>query len=80
MSPAYAKQKFPVPRRRGPRVKDRLAIPPECFTVLEPFVGGGTPAVAALETGRKCVAVELSKEYARLTMERAKRCLPETPA
>jgi len=51
-------------------LKDLLAIAPEGCTVLDPFIGGGTTAVAALETGRKCIGMELSKEYARLTVER----------
>ena len=56
-------------------ITDLLAITPEGCTVPDPFIGGGTTAVAALETGRKCVAVELSEEYAGLTMERAKQSL-----
>ena len=56
-------------------IKDLLAVTPEGCTVLDPFIGGGTTAIAAIETGRKCVAVELSNEYARLTMERAKQSL-----
>jgi site-specific DNA-methyltransferase (adenine-specific) len=38
-------------------------------TVLDPFVGGGTTAKAAKETGRKCIGVELSPEYARIATE-----------
>jgi site-specific DNA-methyltransferase (adenine-specific) len=43
-------------------------------TVLDPFLGGGTTAKAALETGRKCIAVERSPEYAEIT----KKYLQET--
>jgi site-specific DNA-methyltransferase (adenine-specific) len=38
-------------------------------TVLDPFLGGGTTAKAAMQTGRKCIAVELSEEYARIATE-----------
>jgi site-specific DNA-methyltransferase (adenine-specific) len=38
-------------------------------TVLDPFLGGGTTAKAALQTGRKCIAVERSAEYARIATE-----------
>jgi site-specific DNA-methyltransferase (adenine-specific) len=38
-------------------------------TVLDPFLGGGTTAKAALQTGRKCIAVELSPEYARIATD-----------
>ncbi len=51
-------------------VKDLLAITPEGGTILDPFLGGGTTALAALETGRECIGVELSKEYTALIMER----------
>jgi site-specific DNA-methyltransferase (adenine-specific) len=42
---------------------------PQGGTVLDPFVGGGTTAKAAKETGRKCIAVELSLEYAKIATE-----------
>ena len=51
-------------------MKDLLAITPEGGTILDPFLGGGTTALAALETGRECIGVELSKEYTALIMER----------
>ena len=38
-------------------------------TVLDPFVGGGTTAKAAMQTGRKCIAVERSPEYARIATD-----------
>lgn len=47
-----------------PLIKDLLEMIPQGGTVLDPFVGGGTTAKAARETGRKCIAVERSKEYA----------------
>ena len=78
--PIIAQQKLHLTSKPVALVKDLLALAPEGCTVLDPFVGGGTTAVAAPEIGRKCVAVELSKEHARLTLQRAKRCLPETPA
>ena len=39
-------------------------------TVLDPFIGGGTTALAALKTGRKCIGVELSKDYFDLSVGR----------
>lgn len=50
-------------------IKDLMEIIPEGGTVLDPFVGGGTTAQAARETGRKCIAVERSAEYAGITAE-----------
>ena len=50
-----------------PLLKDLMEVIPEGGTVLDPFVGGGTTARAARETGRKCIAVERSKEYAQVT-------------
>ena len=54
---------------------DLLAITPEGGTILDPFLGGGTTAVATLETGRKCIGIELSKEYAGLSAARIKDIL-----
>jgi site-specific DNA-methyltransferase (adenine-specific) len=76
--PVIAQQKVHLTSKSVALVKDLLAVTPEGCTVLDPFIGGATTAVATLETGRKCVAVELSKEYARLTVERAKRVLYDT--
>lgn len=51
-------------------VKDLLAVSPEGATVLDPFLGGGTTAMACLETGRRFIGVELSTEYAALAAAR----------
>lgn len=39
-------------------------------TVLDPFLGSGTTAVACIEIGRKCIGIEISKEYCDLAIER----------
>lgn len=52
-------------------LKDLLAITPPDATILDPFMGGGSTAMAALETGRKCIGIELSPEYAKIAAERA---------
>ncbi|WP_428568696.1 MAG: DNA-methyltransferase [Solidesulfovibrio sp. DCME] len=51
---------------------DLLAITPEGGAILDPFLGGGTTALACIETGRRFVGVELSTEYYRLAGERIK--------
>ena len=51
-------------------MQDLMAIVKPEGTVLDPFLGGGTTAHAALSTWRKCVAVELSPDYAKLSAER----------
>lgn len=38
--------------------------------VLDPFMGSGTTAVAAIKTGRKYIGFELSEEYCRIAEER----------
>ncbi len=55
-----------------PLLKELMAIAPEGGTVLDPFLGSGTTALAALATGRKCIGIELSPEYVRISAERVK--------
>ena len=38
--------------------------------VLDPFAGSGSTAVAAAMLGRHSIAIELSKEYARIARDR----------
>lgn len=38
--------------------------------VLDPFLGSGSTAVAAIETGRACTGIEINPDYARLAQKR----------
>jgi DNA modification methylase len=38
-------------------------------TVLDPFLGSGTAAIAALETGRNAIGIEISEEYCALARQ-----------
>jgi site-specific DNA-methyltransferase (adenine-specific) len=42
-------------------------------TVLDPFAGSGTTLLAAWETGRKAIGVEISEEYCRLAEARLRK-------
>ncbi len=63
-------QKVHLTEKPVPLIKDLLAVTPAGATVLDPFLGGGTTALACLETGRRFIGVELSPEYATLATER----------
>jgi len=43
--------------------------PPEGI-VLDPFIGSGTTAIAAIELGRKFIGFDISEEYCKLANER----------
>jgi len=40
--------------------------------ILDPFLGSGTTAVATKELGRKCIGIEISKEYCDIAIKRLK--------
>lgn len=46
-------------------------------TVLDPFAGSGTTAIAAAELGRRAVLIELNETYVRLTEQRLQRGVQE---
>lgn len=54
-------------------IKALMEIAPEECIVLDPFMGSGTTAVAAIETGRHFIGYELSPEYCALANERVAR-------
>ena len=47
--------------------------------VLDPFMGSGQTAIAALKSGRYFIGYELNSEYITLANDRIKAALPETP-
>jgi len=55
-----------------------LALPGRCIAlstepgdlVLDPFIGSGTTALAALELKRRCIGFDISDAYVRLANER----------
>lgn len=62
-----------------------LELPRRCIemytfagdVVLDPFIGSGTTAIAALQTGRRYIGVDLSKEYCELARRRIEEAVAE---
>jgi site-specific DNA-methyltransferase (adenine-specific) len=54
-----------------------LASTNEGDLVLDPFLGGGTTAVAAIRLKRGCVGIELDEHHANLSMKRIKSALEQ---
>lgn len=50
-----------------------LAATEQGAVVLDPFLGSGTTAVAALRTNRRCVGVEMDRSFLDLAVQRVKR-------
>ena len=75
--PVIQTQKVHLTSKPVALIKDLLRIAPEGGPVLDPFRGGGTTAVAALETGRKFVGIELSEAYAEISEKRVQDVLVE---
>ncbi len=66
LAAVYRKHGMPVTNTIGHRPTcscDALARP---ALVLDPFVGSGTTACAALEAGRRCWGIDLSEQYLRI--------------
>ena len=47
-------------------------------TVLDPFIGSGTTAIACVNTDRNYIGIELSKEYVKLAEERINKVKEQT--
>ena len=71
-----AKGKYHVTGKPLALLRDLLKITRPGDVVLDPFLGGGTTAVAAKLTGRSCVGIELSTEYATVTRDRITASMP----
>ena len=64
-----AKHPAPFPIELPYRLIQLLSF--ESDVVLDPFMGTGATAVAAVQTGRRWVGYDISKEYCATTIERA---------
>lgn len=47
-----------------------LAGSPKGGLVLDPFLGSGTVGIVAIETGRRCVGIEVKSDYIKIAKER----------
>ena len=47
-----------------------LSVTNEGDTILDPFLGTGTTAVAAKELGRRSIGIEINPEYANVSLNR----------
>jgi hypothetical protein len=62
-----------------------LALPGRCIAltsregdlVLDPFIGSGTTALAAIALGRRCIGFDISETYVRLARERVAAALAD---
>ena len=45
----------------------------DASTILDPFLGSGTTAVACVKTGRKCIGIEKERRYFDAAVERVQR-------
>ncbi len=46
--------------------------------ILDPFLGSGTTAIAAIRTGRRFIGIEISPEYCKIAQKRVDAELAQT--
>lgn len=46
-------------------------------SICDPFLGSGTTAVACIKTGRKCIGIEISEQYAAIAARRCEQAFAE---
>ncbi len=68
--PVIAKDKRHITGKPVPLVEDLMRITAKGATIIDPFIGAGTTAIAARNQGRQCIGIELSAEYANITAAR----------
>jgi hypothetical protein len=54
-------------------------VPKSGGAVLDPFVGSGTTAIAAVRTGRSVIGIEREREYLEIADARVRHWIRETP-
>lgn len=72
-SPEKHFAQFPEALLRRPIL---ATCPPQTGIVLDPFMGSGRTALAALSLGRKFLGIELSQKYIDIAMRRIEREMP----
>ena len=68
--PVIAQQKKHITGKPVVLIEDLMQIVKLGSVVLDPFIGSGTTALAAIKTGRKGIGMELSEEYFAISVER----------
>jgi len=57
-------------------IKKLINKHPDYLTILDPFIGSGTTAIACKELGRRYIGIEISPEYCEIARNRV-RTIPE---
>ncbi len=72
-----SKERVPHPAQYPLAVIDRIikACSNANDIVMDPFLGSGTTAVAALQNGRQVVGFEISEKYCQIAQQRIELCL-----
>ena len=72
----------PMPNHPSPKPLAVITWFLECLkgqTVLDPFLGSGTTAVACKMLGRRCIGIELSEDYVKIACKRLDATTPPLP-
>lgn len=76
VGPPTAGKRVHVTEKPVSLMADLLKITPPGVTILDPFMGSGTTGVAAVQSGRKFIGVEMTEHYYGIAADRINDAAP----
>ena len=56
-----------------------LSLATDCQSILDPFMGSGTTLLAAKNSGRTCIGIEIEEKYCQIAVDRLRQAVLPLP-